>query len=202
MIRHAARALPWPLLGFTAVVLLTLLRVVEQWPYTMWPLEGVAVGLVAGVAAWAYDEPAAAVVDTLPRGLAWRTVARSLGVVLLLVWWLLAVAFTRAAYFGHAVDVAWQGLAATCIVVAAATAQRRRGRGTPANGVATAMVGAAAYLALARPFGNRLPLFPYTGVGPWDDSRHCGRSWRWAPPPSCWRRCASGATHGPRRGPA
>lgn len=171
MIRHAARALPWPLLGLAAVVLVALLRIVEQWPYTMWPLEGVAVGLVAGVAAWAYDEPAAAVVDTLPRGLAWRTLARSLGVVLLLVWWLLAVAVTRDAYFGHAVDVAWQGLAATGVVVAAATAQRRRGRSRPASGLATGVVGAAAYLALARPFDNHPPVFPYTAVGPWADSR-------------------------------
>ena len=32
----------------------------------MWPLQGIAVGLLAGVAGFAYDEPAAAVVDTLP----------------------------------------------------------------------------------------------------------------------------------------
>jgi len=81
MIRHAARALPWPLLVATAILLVGLLRVVEQWPFTMWPLQGLAVGLLAGAVAFACDEPAAAVVDTLPRGLAWQGLAATVAVV-------------------------------------------------------------------------------------------------------------------------
>jgi hypothetical protein len=170
VVRHAARALPWPLLAATAALLYALLSAVEHWPYQVWPLQGVAVGLVAGIAAYAYDEPAAAVVDTLPRGLAWRTTARSLGVLLLLGWWCAVVVVTRNAYFGHPAAVAWQGLAATVAVVAAVTHLRRRGMAGPATVVGTATVGAAAYVALARPLADRVPLFPYTPAGHWADS--------------------------------
>jgi hypothetical protein len=171
VVRHAARALPWPLLAATAALLYALLSAVEQWPYQVWPLQGLAVGLLAGMAAFAYDEPAAAVVDTLPRGLGWRTTARSLGVLLLLGFWCLAVVSTRSAYFGHAGTVAWQGLAATVAVVATVSHLRRRGVASPATVVATGVVGAVAYLALLRPLEDDLPLFPYTGAGSWDGSR-------------------------------
>jgi hypothetical protein len=171
MTRHAIRATPWLFLGAAAALVTAMLRVLEQWSYTMWPLQGVAVGLLAGAAAWAYDEPAAAVVDTLPRGLAWRTAARGTSVLALLVWWTASVAWTRPAYFGHAVDVWWQGVAAVLAVSAAVTWQRRRGLASPARLAATVAVGAAAYLALLRPFEDSLPVFPYTPDGPWADSR-------------------------------
>ena len=171
MLRHAARALPWPLLAAAALLLYGLLRTVQEWPYQAWPLQGLAVGLLAGMAAFAYDEPAAAVVDTLPRGLAWRTAARSLGVALLLGWWLVVVALTRDAYFGHATAIAWQGLAATVAVVATTAHLRRRGAAGPATVVGTVVVSGAAFLALARPFEKRLPIFPFTEAGHWSDSR-------------------------------
>jgi len=171
VLRHAARALPWPLLAAAAVLLYALLRAVQQWPYQVWPLQGLAVGLVAGIAAFAYDEPSAAVVDTLPRGLAWRTAARSLGVALLLGWWLVVVALTRDAYFGHAKAIAWQGLAATVAVVATTAHLRRRGAAGPATLVGTVVVSGAAFRALAWPFENRLPIFPFTAAGHWSDSR-------------------------------
>jgi hypothetical protein len=171
MVRHAVRALPWPLLAAAAVLLYGLLRTVEQWPYRVWPLQGLAVGLLAGMAAFAYDEPSAAVVDTLPRGLAWRTAARSLGVALLVGWWLVVVALTRDAYFGHAGAVAWQGVAATVAVVATTAHLRRGGSAGPATVVGTVVVGAAMFLALARPFEKRLPIFPFTEGGQWSDSR-------------------------------
>jgi hypothetical protein len=171
MVRHAVRALPWPLLAAAAVLLYALLRTVQQWPYQVWPLQGLAVGLLAGIAAFAYDEPSAAVVDTLPRGLAWRTAARSLGVALLLGWWLVVVTLTRDAYFGHASAVAWQGLAATVAVVATTAHLRRRGAAGPATVVGTVVVGGAAFWALARPFESRLPIFPFTSAGHWSDSR-------------------------------
>jgi hypothetical protein len=171
MIRHAARGVPWLLFGAAAALLGALLLVVAWKPYVMWPLQGVAVGLVAGIAAFAYDEPAAAVVDTLPRGLGWRTTARSLGVVGLLCWWLAVVIVTRDAYFGHPADVAWQGVAATVAVVAVTALLRRRGFASPATLVASAVVGGAAYLALARPFDDHLTAFPYTAAASWDTSR-------------------------------
>jgi len=171
MLRHAARAVPWPLLAVTAALLALLLRIVAEWPYTMWPLEGIAVGLLAGVAGFAYDEPAAAIVDTLPRGLAWRTAARSIGVTLLVAWWLGAVSVTRDAYFGHAPDVAFQGVVAVLAVLAAAAHLRLRGHDSPATLLATGVVGAAAYLSLARPIEDVLVVFPYTEVGEWASSR-------------------------------
>ena len=171
MLRVAAKVTPWPLLGVASLLLALMLHAVEQWPYVMWPLQGIAVGLVAGAAAFSYDEPAAAVVDTLPRGLAWRTAARSLGVLPLLGWWLLVVAVTADGYFGHAPDVAWQGVAATVAVVAAVTHLRHRGAAGPATGIATALLGATAYLALTRPVEDLLPVFPYTPGGLWAEGR-------------------------------
>jgi hypothetical protein len=169
--QHAFRATPWLLLGCAAAVVTLLLRIVEEWPYQMWPLQGVAVGLLAATAAWPLDEPAAAVVDTLPRGLGWRTLARCVGIALLLAGWLGAVSWTRTAYFGHAVDVAWQGVAAVLVSIAAATWLRRRGVATPAGLVATVAIATALYLALARPAEELLPLLPYTAAGPWGASR-------------------------------
>ena len=171
MVRHAARALPWPLLAAAAVLLYGLLRAVQEWPYAVWPVEGLAVGFLAGMAAFAYDEPAAAVVDTLPRGLAWRTAARSLGVALLLGWWLLVVALTRDTYLGHATAIAWQGVAATVAVVATTAHLRSRGAAGPATLVGTAVVGGAMFLALAQPLQNRLPIFPHPAASHWSDSR-------------------------------
>ena len=171
MTQHAIRGTPWLLLGVAAALVTVLLRVVEHWPYTMWPLQGVAVGLLAGAAAWAYDEPAAAVVDTLPRGLAWRTAARAIGVVVLLGWWTASVVWTRTAYFDHAADVWWQGVVAVLAVSAGATWLRRGGSAAPGRPVGTVAVGAAAYLALIRPGEAAVPVFPYTDAGPWPDSR-------------------------------
>jgi hypothetical protein len=171
VVRHAARAVPWPLLAAAGVLLYGLLRAVQQWPFQVWPLQGLAVGLLAGIAAFAYDEPAAAVVDTLPRGLAWRTAARSLGVALLLGWWLVAVTLTRDAFFGHALAIAWQGLVATVVVVATTAHLRRRGTASPASVVGTVAVAATMFWGLARPFEKRLPIFPFTSDGHWSDSR-------------------------------
>jgi len=168
---HAARSVPWGLVATAAALVTVLLRVVEEWPYQMWPLQGIAVGLVAGVAASAFDEPAAAVVDTLPRSLRWRTVARSAAVVLLLGWWLLSVWWTRTAYFGHAEAVAWQGCVAALAATAYVTWLRDRGRATPAAAVSPAVVGVTISLALARPLDESVPLFPYTAGGPWASSQ-------------------------------
>ena len=171
MVRHALRAIPWWLLAGAAALVTVLLRIVEQWPYAMWPLAGLAVGLLAGAATWAFDEPAADVVDTLPRGLAWRTAARCLGLACLLAWWSASVYWTRAAYFEHAADVAWQGVSAVLASTAVATVLRGRGVAAPARSLSSGIVAATAYVALARPLEDRVPLLPYTAVGPWDESR-------------------------------
>lgn len=170
MLEHAARGVPWLVLLVGFAPLPVLLRIVEEWPYTMWPLQGIAVGLLAGLAVWCFDEPAAAVVDTLPRGLAWRTAARAVGLVLLLAGWLLSVHWTSAAYFGKPGHVAWQGVSAVLAGTAWATWRRSQGIALPARPAATALVCGASYLALARPLENLLPFFPYRADGPWTTS--------------------------------
>ncbi|MFG1813842.1 hypothetical protein ACGFIF_08770 [Kribbella sp. NPDC049174] len=171
MIRYAARAVPWGLLGTGAALTIGLLLLVERWPYTLWPLQGAAVGLLAATVVWCYPEPAAALVDTLPRGLRWRTTARSAGAVALVTVWLVAVRETRTGYFGHAMDVAWQG---TALVVAAAgflTWQRSRGSDGPARATSAGIVGVALFVALARPFADVVPVFPYLADDDWSTSR-------------------------------
>jgi hypothetical protein len=146
----------------------------------MWPLQGIAVGMVAAAATWCFDETAAAVVDTLPRSLAWRTASRLLGVAVVLGVWLAAVDWTSTAYFGQAGHVAWQGVAAITAGSAYATWRRSRGAPTPAAAAATVLVCGASFVALARPLGDRLPAFPYLGL----QARCCG-------PGSAWPRSSS-----------
>ncbi|MEI8408867.1 MULTISPECIES: hypothetical protein [unclassified Kribbella] len=171
MIRYAARAVPWGLLGTGAALTIGLLLLVERWPYTLWPLQGTAVGLLAATVVWCYPEPAAAVVDTLPRGLWWRTTARSAGAVALVVVWVVAVRETRPGYFGHAADVAWQGIALVVATAGFLTWQRSRGSEGPARAVSAGIVGIATFVALARPFADVVPVFPYTADDDWSTSR-------------------------------
>lgn len=163
--------LPRGVLAAGAAVLVALLLVVEQWPYRMWPLQGIAVGLLAGTAAWCFDEPSASIVDTLPRSLLWRTAVRSTGVVGLVLVWIAVVALTDSAYFGHATDVGWQGLAAVVGTAAYVTWRRTQGIDLPARGVSAAVVTLIMFVALVRPFEDRLPIFPYTAGDDWATSR-------------------------------
>jgi hypothetical protein len=171
MISYAARAVPWVLLGTGAGLIVGLLLLVERWPYTLWPLQGIAVGLLAGIAVWCYHEPAAAVVDTLPRGLRWRTFVRSAGSLALLIVWLITVRETRSAYFGHPRDVAWQGIAAVIVGACYLTWCRSRGSTGPARAASAGIVGVAMFVALARPLAPHVPVFPYTATEHWEASR-------------------------------
>src|ERR1700712_2266593 len=81
--------------------------------WVLWPLEGTAVGLLAGATAWCFDEVAAAVADAAPRGPAWRAPARAPAVALLLAAWTAPVLHAGdRALFGHRDAVLVQGLAA------------------------------------------------------------------------------------------
>lgn len=171
MIRYAARAVPWGILGIGAGLTIGLLLLVERWPYELWPLQGAAVGLLAATVVWCYPEPAAAVVDTLPRGLRWRTTARSGGALAMVLLWLVAVHETRPGYFGHAEDVAWQGIALVVAAGAFLTWQRSRGSAGPAGAVSAGIVGVALFVSLARPFADAVPVFPYTPNDDWATSR-------------------------------
>jgi hypothetical protein len=142
--------------GFTA----GLMAVVAAWPTTMWPLEGTAVGLLARAAAWCVDEAAAAVVDTLPRGLRWRTTGRAVAAIPLAVVWVLCVYAARHHLPPHAPLFALQGIAALAFAFAFVTWRRARGRPTPGALFGSFVIPASALFALARPVPTLLPLFP------------------------------------------
>jgi hypothetical protein len=171
MISYGARAVPWGVLGAGAALLTGLLVLVEHQPYVLWPLQGTAVGLLAGTAVWCYHEPAAALVDTLPRGLRWRTTARSAGPLALLLVWFVALRSTHSAYFGHTPDIAWQGVSATICAIGFMTWSRSHGSTGPARAASAAIVGVALVVSLVRPEADRVPIFPYTSTGDWQTSR-------------------------------
>ncbi|MBU2664028.1 hypothetical protein KOI35_11055 [Actinoplanes bogorensis] len=169
MLRHAARAVPWLLVGAAALLIVGLLAAVRYDNWTLWPLQGTAVGLLAGAVGWCLDEPAAAVVDPAPRGLAWRTAARASGIVVLLAAWSGAVWWARDALFGHASTVLAQGLTAAAVATAWVTWRRSAGEATPGQRWATVVVPVVTAWALVRPFEEHIPVFPYAFSG-WDTS--------------------------------
>jgi hypothetical protein len=136
------------------------MTMVAAWPQTMWPLQGTAIGLIAGGAAWSLDETAAAVVDTLPRPLRWRTAARAIAVVPLARTWVACVLVPRDRLPAHTGLFLLEGLAALLFAVAFVTWRRARGDAVPGARFASVMIPVAAMLALVRPLPDRLPLFP------------------------------------------
>jgi hypothetical protein len=169
MLRVAMHSLPWGRLAAAAVLLGILMECVRRWPWSLWPLEGIAVGLLAAAVAWCLDEPAGAVVDAVPRPLWWRTVARSAGIAGLVGVWTIAVWSARHSLFGHPWDVWIQGLTCSAVGVAWATWRRSTGVRTPGIAFAAALVPVAALWALTRPFAGTIPVFPYVG-GDWTTS--------------------------------
>jgi hypothetical protein len=170
VIRYAVHAVPWGLVGVAAVLVLTLMEFVGRWPWQTWALEGAAVGLLAGAAAWCFDEPAAAVVDPAPRSLAWRTLARGSGVLVLATVWAVAVGRAWDSLFGHPWVVALHGVAALVAGAAWATWRRAVGAASPGMSLAISVVPLLTAWALVRPFGEHLPVFPYSPEGDWGAS--------------------------------
>jgi hypothetical protein len=177
MLRHAARGVPWSLVGATALLLPGLLAVVRWNPWTFWPLQGTAVGLLAAAVGWCLDEPAAAVVDPAPRGLGWRTLARSVGIIALVLAWSAGVWWARTGLFGHAWAVFGQGLAGTAIGAAWVTWRRARGEASPGQRWAIVVVPAVTAWALVRPLQQQLPVFPYTFGGQYGDWGSSAAGW-------------------------
>ncbi len=173
MIAYAARAVPWTRVALAAGLVAVLMELVRWNPWVLWPLEGTAVGLLAGATAWCFDETSAAVVDATPRGLAWRTMARSPGPLVLLGTWTAVVLHAGAdTMFGHLDEIWFQGVAA-CLAGAAYTGWRRSsGEASPGLRFATAVVPATTAWALLRPLDRHLSVFPYGTTTPagWDHS--------------------------------
>ncbi|WP_027861885.1 hypothetical protein [Marmoricola sp. URHB0036] len=173
MTSYVARAVPWTRVALAAGLVVVLMELVRWNPWVLWPLEGTAVGLLAGATAWCFDETSAAVVDSAPRGLAWRTMARSPGALLLLVTWTAVVLHAGAqTMFGHRDEIWLQGVAA-CLAGAAYTGWRRSlGEASPGLRFATAVVPATTAWALLRPLGHHVSAFPYATTTPagWEHS--------------------------------
>jgi len=162
MLRYAASAIPWPRVALGTALVVLLMELVRWNTWVLWPLAGTAVGLLAGVTAWCFDESAAVVVDVAPRSLAWRTAARAPVVLgMLLVWCAVVWHASDRALFGRSVSVLVEGLVA--IAVGAGYAGWRRARGEPMPGLvlATTVVPLTSTWALVRPLDATLPVFPY-----------------------------------------
>jgi hypothetical protein len=165
--RHAARAVPWRIVGAASLLVPALVALAAVRPEALWPLQGVAVGLLAAVVAWSMDERAAAVVDTLPRALWWRTVARAVVVVPLGAVWVAGLHVAGDRFPDHTALFVLQGVAALAAGAAFATWRRAGGAATPGLVVAPTIVVATAVLALVRPVPERLPLFPIWDFEEW-----------------------------------
>jgi len=170
VIRYAARAVPWPLVAAVCALAPVLMAIVAAWPESMWPLQGATIGLLAAAAAWSMDESAAAVVDSLPRSLRWRTAARATAVVPLALTWAGCILVAGDRLPPHAGVFLLQGAAALLFAVAVATWRRAGGSATPGMRLGSATVGIAAVVALVRPLPDALPLFPIWDFEAWTRS--------------------------------
>jgi hypothetical protein len=144
------------------------MAMVAAWPRVMWPLQGTAIGLLAGTAAWSMDERAAAVVDSLPRPLRWRTASRGLATVPLALTWSACVLLPAGRLPPHTKLFLVQGLAALLFAVALVTMRRAHGHAEPGARFAALVIPATALFALARPIPQRLPLFPIWPSERWE----------------------------------
>lgn len=172
MVGYAVRALPWRRIIVATGLVLVLMDLVGRWPWTLWPLEACAVGVVAAATLWCFDEPSADIVDVTPRALAWRTMARAAGVLLIALAWCAAVFLARHNLFDHPADVALQGFAAALAAAAYATGRRAAGTATPGTAAAALVLVVATFWGLVRPGASLIPVFPYAdGNGDWETSR-------------------------------
>lgn len=174
VLRHLAVATPWALLVGAATLVAGCVTLVARWPDALWPLHGMALGVVVGTAAVAVDERAALLVDVCPRPLWWRTAVRAWGPVSLALVWVTLHAALRADLPARLDVLVLQGLVASALGFGMATAGRAAGRAEPGIVVAVTAVPLVAGAALARPFEADLPLFP---VWPHEDWERAALLW-------------------------
>jgi hypothetical protein len=174
MTRYARLGAPWRrVLGLCAAAT-GLMAAVAVRPGSLWPLQGLTVGLIAAGTAWCVDEQAAAVVDTLPRSLRWRTTARALVASPLAITWVLCTLIWRRELPPHQGVLVLQGIAAMAAAVAYGACRRAHGAATPGGGFAVTAVTACVAVTLA-PLGRaESALFPAWSVGGWQT---CGVIW-------------------------
>src|SRR4051812_49023426 len=68
MTSYVARAVPWTRVALAAGLVVVLMELVRWNPWVLWPLEGTAVGLLAGATAPCFAETSAARLASAPRG--------------------------------------------------------------------------------------------------------------------------------------
>ena len=161
MIRYAAQAVPWARSAVALGLVVLLTEVTRLSPGPTWGMLAVAVGVLAGSAAWCADEPAARVVDTAPRGLAWRTAARVPVLLLLGCAWVLQVLRSWDQLFGHGVELLVQGLAAMAVAVAWTAWRRAQGAARPGSRFALGVLPVTMVVAMVGPVAERLWVFPF-----------------------------------------
>jgi hypothetical protein len=161
VIRYAAQAVPWVRLAVSLGLVVLLTEVARLWPGPTWGMLAVAVGVLAGSAAWCADEPAARVVDTAPRGLAWRTAARLPALLLLGCVWVLQVSRSWDQLYGHGTELLVQGLAALAVAIAWTAWRRAHGVARPGSRFATAVLPVTMVTAMVGPVAERLWVFPF-----------------------------------------
>jgi hypothetical protein len=147
-----------------------LLWLVDRWPQQLWQLAGVSAALAGAVAGYLFDEPAASIVDTMPRARWWRTLARLLPVALLVVVWVAAASLVGPRDIGRSDVLRLQGVGTILLGAAISTWLRRTGRSSPGPVVASTLLLVLTFAAVMNPIDEELPLFPYGPEGDWTAS--------------------------------
>jgi hypothetical protein len=158
---YAVRALPVPAVTVLLLAMGGWFWLLNTWPSYLWLAAGIAAGLLGAGASRLFDEPMAPVVDSLPRALWWRTVARSFAATALVVIWLAGASTIEADEFGvHLGLLRLYGVGAVLTVAATCTGLRRRGHGTPGVAVGCTFFLVLLFLTTSNPLPHHLPLFP------------------------------------------
>jgi hypothetical protein len=157
---YARTATSWAMLGVTSALIVALLAIVARWPYTMWPLHGATIGLIAGTSAWAVDETTARIIDVAPRPLWWRSAARAFTPMILTVAWTSMHLGTRNRLPDRLSLFILQGATAAALGFAAGNTLRARGRAEPGQWIASFVCPLTLGVALAKPLNDHAPLFP------------------------------------------
>jgi hypothetical protein len=157
---YGRAATSWAMLGTTMALTVGLLTIVARWPYTMWPLHGGVIGLIAGTSAWAADEACATVVDVTPRPLWWRSAARATTPLVLAATWITVHLAAGRRLPDHLDLLLLQGVTAAMLGFAGATLLRGRGLAEPGQWIASFASPLTLGIALAKPWSGHAPLFP------------------------------------------
>jgi hypothetical protein len=174
MTRYARLGTPWRRVLGLCIVAAGLMTTVAAGPGSLWPLQGLTVGLMAAGTAWCVDEHAAAVVDALPRTLRWRTTARALVACPLAITWVLCILIWGRDLPPHPAVLILQGVAAMAAAVAYGAWRRAHGTAAPGGDFAVAAMTACVAVTLV-PLGRAdSALFPAWSVGGWQT---CGAIW-------------------------